>query len=1008
MGQKLVIGPIDKGLRTDRTAFVIDNDNFPTLINAYQWRGRVKRKRGTQFLGRLTRFFNSIIGAYSSTPTINLAAGAANLLTGFSIESRGNIVPGTVIIHDVTASITYIDNGNGNLIGSPSGTGTINYATGAITIFGGGSDTINANFDYTPNLPVMGIEDFVVSNNAFPGTITFDPTYAYQINTAFPYPITDVSFYKNPATDPSYPGYVPKTVWTPVRWNGQDYQQFWTVNYQGALWVTNGIDVPFTGATIGMQFKHIIAVTVIAGGPPATANLQITAHGLVVGDFVFVNEVVTTTGINFQTGYVITVTDANNVIVEFPDATIATNGTGGIAQYLTNTAIPGVDCLRWYDGNPTNGSNTSPAFVLGEGWVNFSPPLSQANFSISDEVLDTYYLVGARMIVPFKDRLLFLGAVIQTKSGSPIYLQDTVVFSQNGTAYYTSSFTGSPIDTRTNFFPILTPQNNSGVFQTATPSAYFEDQTGFGGYIQAGIDQPIITAAFNEDVIIVGFKTLQTRLAYTGNDLIPFNFFSINTEYGSSSTFSIVTMDKGVITRGDKGYVMTSQVDCQRIDLDIPDQVFEINATNNGTERFCTYRDFINEWIYFTYPSDTQTYNFPNQTLQFNYRDNSWAIFNECYTTYGSFRKQTGFTWSTVGNIYPSWIDWNDPWDAGDSQLLQPLVLGGNQQGFILIKGIGTGEGYSLYIESFSANQVTSPNHCLNNDDYIIINGCTGEIGSQVNGEIFSVYNATADTFYIKGPTVVGGTYFGGGVITRMYVPQIQTKQFPLAWDISRKTRIGPQMYLLSTTPNAQISLLIYLSQNASSAYNDGPVVPEPDSMNNALIYSTVLYTCPESTNLGLTPANTNLQMIVNPASGTSAQAQIWHRVNTSLIGDTVQLGFTISDSQMRDLYVSSAQSSITAITQANPCVITCVGTFSAGQIVLIQGVVGMTQLNGNYYQVISYNSTTKALTLDVDSTAFDAYVSGGTVTQVSGINGFSEIELHGIILDVSQSQILA
>jgi len=31
-------------------------------------------------------------------------------------------------------------------------------------------------------------------------------------------------------------------------------------------------------------------------------------------------------------------------------------------------------------------------------------------------------------------------------------------------------------------------------------------------------------------------------------------------------------------------------------------------------------------------------------------------------------------------------------------------------------------------------------------------------------------------------------------------------------------------------------------------------------------------------------------------------QAQLWHRMNTSLIGDTVQLGFTMSDAQMRDV----------------------------------------------------------------------------------------------------------
>jgi len=74
--------------------------------------------------------------------------------------------------------------------------------------------------------------------------------------------------------------------------------------------------------------------------------------------------------------------------------------------------------------------------------------------------------------------------------------------------------------------------------------------------------------------------------------------------------------------------------------------------------------------------------------------------------------------------------------------------------------------------------------------------------------------------------------------------------------------------------------------------------------MNNAIIYSQTLYTCPESTNLGLTPANVNLQQLNQVSSnGTSSnnQAQIWHRMNTSLIGDTVQVGFTISDDQMLD-----------------------------------------------------------------------------------------------------------
>ncbi len=898
MGDKIVVGPINKGLRLDREPFVIDNDSFPTLINAYQWRGRIKRKRGTSFLGRLTRYFNSNSTAYRATATFALVAGAGNLFVGFGLQVNGNIVPGTVIITDTTSGNVYTDPAmDGTLVGAPGGSGTINYGTGDITILAGAGNLISAIFIYYPDLPVMGLEDLALNTSEFPGTLGFDTTYAYNINNTYPYNIYDVSFYKNPPVSAIYPGYIPKAVITPTTWNGQDYQQFWSVNYENAFWVTNGISVPFLTNNIGMQYKPILTVTITAAGPPAIATLQITAHGLVVGDFVFINEVLTTTGINFQTGYVIAVIDPNNVSVEFPNATLVGNGTGGIAQYLTNRSDITVDSLRWYDGDPTNGNPTNPVLNGSSGWVNFSPPLSRLPYSISDLPQAQYYLVGARMIVPFKDRLLFLGPVIQTSAvGSQIYLQDTIIYSQNGTPYYTASFTGDPSLATTVFFPILTPIVNPAIpiYQSASPAAYWEDQTGFGGFVRAGIDQPINTCGSNEDVLIIGFPTIQTKLVYSGNDIIPFNFYLINSELGSSSTFSVIDMDQGVLTRGDRGYIITNQTQCARIDLVIPDQVFQIRLLENGTERICSQRDFINEWCYFTYPDDELDYKFPNQTLQYNYRDESWAIFNETYTTYGAFRQQTGFTWDTVGTIFSTWKKWNEPWNAGSSNLLQPKVIAGNQQGFIVFRDDGTNESNSLYIQSFASSVVTSPSHTLSEGDFITISGVIGTIGTQVNNKIFSVSNPTTDTFILN-PTISAGTYFGGGVIQRMYIPQIQTKQFPVAWGMGRKTRLGVQQYLLSRTDNAQIQLLIFLSQDDTSEYNAGEILPGINCVNGTLIYSTTLYTCPESTNLGLTPANTNLQM---PTAST--QNQIWHRINTSLIGDTVQLGFTLSDEQMR------------------------------------------------------------------------------------------------------------
>ena len=895
MPDKLIVGPINKGLKTDREPFVIDNDSFPVLTNAYQWRGRVKRKRGTSKLGRLLRSINS-----STIQTDGAGNFNGNLLTGLETNATLAITQITIGVDIFTLTNTV----TGALTGSTGGSGTINYATGALTITGAPIST-NIQFNYYPGLPVMGLEDLDLTDSQFSLNLAFDTKYSYNISPLFPYTIYDVSYFKNVTTG-TYSGYTQKTTTTPVTWNGQDYQQFWTVNYQNCLWATNGTNVPFNPANVGMPFKLItgIAITTAGNGTtiPAVADLTIAAHGLVVGDFVFINEVnAPVTGINWQTGYVTTVVGVGIVTVTFPRAIL--NGvwvSGGIAQYLTNRSSTTLDCIRWYDGDPTTGV-LPPVLNPGKGWVNFCPPLSQDNYSIADAPPAIYYLVGARLMLPFKDRLLFFGPVIQTSGGTKIYLQDTVVYSQNGTPFYTVSYPNDPdplVDTPTsptnNYLSLLVPVN-----QTATPSAWFEDSTGFGGFISAGVQLPIVTVSPNEDVLLVEFDKLITRLVDTGNDITPFNFFLTNSEYGCGSTFSVINMDDGVLSRGKRGFIMANQVSAKRFDLDIPDQAFEINLKTNGSERVTAHRDFINEWIYFTYCVDNDARKYPNQTLFYNYRDESWGIFNESYTTYGSFRRQTGLTWATVGQTFPTWKSWNAPWNSGSSTLFMQQVIGGNQQGFVIIReDTVTSETPSLFITAITNNIITSPNHNLQNGDYIVIENVLGTVGALVNGNIYSAENVTTNTFVVN-PLIAGtGTYLGGGTIKLIYVPYIQTKQFPEAWGIARKTRIGVQQYLLTTTDTGQIQLLIFLSQNGNSAYNEGSIVPTklPAPVNDGLIYSTVLYTCPESTNLGLTPANINLQMVT-----AKQQSQIWHRINTSLIGDTIQLGFTLSDAQVRD-----------------------------------------------------------------------------------------------------------
>ena len=890
MAQKLVVGPFEKGLKTDVTPFLVNNDSFPKLINAYQWRKRIRRKRGTKYVGRLQRYH---------VPSVTLdGSGNGNLLTG--LEASANLVPGSV---SFTATVAFTDNGNGTL----SPTGTINYVTGAISlgITYAGATLVNPKITYYPCLPVMGIEPYAYPNLEAPFTLLFDTVYSYNLSGGQPYDIHDVSFYKNPQGTP-YTNYIAKTTWSNVNWSGADYQQFWSASFCNALWVTNGKP--------GMQFEPKGSVTVTAGTATTITFTGITA---VIGDFLFFNEWTGTNSaqMNGQTGYVTSL--VGGVVVTFPNCNFTWAGSppwpsGGMVQYLTRSKSNSLDGIRWYDGDPTSG--TPPVPATGLGWVNFAPPLSQGIFSIETAPAGLYYLVGAKMIYPFRDFLLFFGPYIQQSGSSsqPIYLKDTVIFSQNGSPFYTASFDANTAGSAYN--SILTP----GVTGTtadlfgASPRAFWEDVTGYGGYIAAGVAQPITSLVPNEDVLILGFPNAFTRLIYTGNNLIPFLFYRINTEYGTSSRFSAITFDQGSFTLGQYGVVMTSQVSAKRVDEDILDQMLYVKYTDNGADRISSGRNFETEWVYITYASPSNLSKFPTQSLMYNYRENTWAIVNETYTTYGQYTEVTanGDTW---GQANYSWESASFPWVFGTVSIGTPQLLAGNAQGFVLLRDTGTYESPSGYIQSIGASTITSPNHGLFANDpfsgaanYVYVTGATGTIASQINGKVFRASPVDENVITLEGENFTG-TYTGGGVFTRLYVPFIQSKQFPLAWSDSRKTRLGSQAYLITRTANGQAVINLYLSQDAYDVWND------PNS-NPAILYSQIIFTCPESTNLGLTPQNTNLQelnLIDQTGASFNPQAQIWKRFNTSLIGDTVQFAITLNDSQMLDQTLTNQTSEL-------------------------------------------------------------------------------------------------
>ncbi len=352
----------------------------------------------------------------------------------------------------------------------------------------------------------------------------------------------------------------------------------------------------------------------------------------------------------------------------------------------------------------------------------------------------------------------------------------------------------------------------------------------------------------------------------------------------------------------------------------------------------------------------------------FNYRDNTWSILYENFTKHGNYRATKKKTWKTTG--FKTWDTWREPWNSGSGSPQFSNIVAGNPQGFVLIKGLGTGEAPSGAIKAIASasglTQITSTNHCVAVNDFLYFQGILGLLSStitaislgattvitstntftvgqnititdvlgttELNGNTYRISAVTGTTItlnvnssnfiaYISGGvassainTLIGKVistadantfvvdllvpsftteYLGNGTYTRLSQPLIQTKQFPFYWEQGRQLRLGVQKYLMDFTETGQVTVNINLSQDPDDAWNN----PATNVPPNSLVYSQLMYTCRESINLGLTPANTNLQM---PTA--ESQYQIWHRFNTSLIGDSVQIGITLSEAQMRNL----------------------------------------------------------------------------------------------------------
>ncbi len=391
-------------------------------------------------------------------------------------------------------------------------------------------------------------------------------------------------------------------------------------------------------------------------------------------------------------------------------------GINNYESYLFVSNFKAADKMRYFDG--TN-------------WNYLAPVVNNTN-----------RLLTARLVVPFKNRLVVLntvernenaGASVATSNGTtgnfttPAIGGYAYAYGQTficGNTVYTitnsspfvvvssiNSAAGAPVATATfnNTTGVLTVTGNgtnlnlpvyylngtTGTQQTyvnrcrfsqnGSPVAgngWIETIPGLGGYIDAPTKEQIVTCEFLKDRLIVYFESSTWELVYTGNQILPFIWQQINTELGCESTFSVVPFDKVALGVGNVGIHACNGSNVERIDQKIPDEVFQISNDNEGVFRVYGIRDYYVEMVYWTFPSEYVDSMFPNRVLVYNYKNGSWAFNYDSITAFGYFQEQENETWASSSQ---TWQDSEETWNSGVLQKKFRNVIAGNQQGFTFI-----------------------------------------------------------------------------------------------------------------------------------------------------------------------------------------------------------------------------------------------------------------------------------------------------------------------------------
>ncbi len=606
--------------------------------------------------------------------------------------------------------------------------------------------------------------------------------------------------------------------------------------------LSSGMQVTFSGVGGMIQLNGNTYTITVVNANQFTIGVDTTAYGVYTSGGIWVNQpnaqiapgsvTIVMGGVTFVdqgNGTLTSTTSMNSGVINYVTGqitltTTVAGGTAATANFLYYPALPvmgilrrelsaiGIDSTVFFDTTyayqyVSGFQELVPGFV----WTGINTDFFwEANFQGATPNLRYFFVTNNNINIPALsyDPIRYYNNSswidLQPLVTSTITLwQALILIPYYGRLIALNTWEGATADTYTGAVNLFARCRFSQIGDpTDQTNGWRSDIFGRGGFIDAPTNEAIVSAAFFRNTLIVFFEYSTWQLRYIGEYGLPFLWERISSDFGSVSTFSSIVFDQGVMAVSNRGVIQASASGLSRLDEQIPEQIFSFEIQNNAPNFVHGIRDFEKELVYWNYldsanASTTQSY--PNTTLIFNYKNNTWAKFRDTITCFGPAQFQFGITWDSPTTFWES----NVSWDNVDDQQYVDYITCGTQQGFINIyqnPDASTPQpvtslyapGMAITAVNFSTNptQITIPSHNLENSEIIYI---TGTLWSGTDPGLNNViYNVTVVDANIVTLSIWDqgslsydavnitsmATYIGGGIVTLFPKMNIVGKDF--------------------------------------------------------------------------------------------------------------------------------------------------------------------------------------------------------------------------------------